>query len=500
MKEGVSGLSGDTVRFIRSEGVGLLTELNRELFLNFSGRKIKTRIEDIYGSHRELLEPEIYLSYREPAEGDEEERARQRLISSFLAGAILGGKTSGPTDMILALEAGAEFRAGGKNLTLRSAKAALFSEPKKRKRDEIAIGDPEILSGLNTLCRRKLGIMTECSESLGFGSYGELLDAASGTGIMRLGEEAKRFLTDTDYIARDMLGWHFIKKMELPLKDASVYDMTFLFNSAELRGYFPKIEPAVLSKTVLEGMALSPAREPSSDTEKRAGKETDGFSLPLNPPFETAISIYPAGGIHDYESFLRCLGHSLCFCHTDPDDDFEFVFLREGALTDLFSGLFGGLVCEPRWLRRHLKIDADGDFLDFIRLRRLMTARLDAGRALYAQELFGSGDPRDLPEIFTEIMSGAAQCKADGRNYIAEFLSPLSSPFRFKAALAGPGLRRFMRESFDEEWWRTRDAGAFMSGLWSRGGRITADSFLTATGSNESDSETLVRNFEETLR
>lgn len=493
-------MNADTVRFIRSEGVRLLTDLNRELFLNFSGRKTETRIADIYGSRRELLEPEIYLSYRGPASGGVEERARHRLISSFLAGAYLGGKSSGPTDMILALEAGAEFRAGGKNLTLRSAKTALLSEPKKQKRDEIAIGDPEVLSRLNTLCRRKLGIMTECSESLGFGSYRELLDAASGTGIMRLVEEAKRFLADTDYIARDMLGWFFMKKMELPLKDASIYDMTYLFNSVELRGYFPKIEPAVLSRTVLEGMVLSPAHEPSSDTEKRTGKETDGFSLPLNPPFETAISIYPAGGIHDYESFLGCLGHSLCFCYTDPGDDFEFVFLRDGALTDLFSGLFGGLVSEPRWMRRHLKIDADGDFLNFLQARRLMRARLDAGRALYAYELFGSGDRSDLPEIFSDIMSWAAKCKADGKSYIAEFISPLSSPFRFKAALAGPGLRRFMMESFDEEWWRTEAAGVFMSGLWSRGGRITAESLLTMAGLKEPASGMLVRNFEETLR
>jgi len=493
-------LNADTVRFIRSEGVRLLTDLNRELFLNFSGRKIETRIADIYNSRRELLEPELFLSCREPASGDEEARARHRFISSFLAGAFLGGKSSDSTDRILALEAGVQFRAGGRSLTIRSAKAALLSEPKKHKRDEIAIGNPEVLSGLNNLCRRKLGIMTECSESLGFGSYGELLNATSGTGIARLREEAKKFLADTDYIARDMLGWYFMKKMELPLKDASIYDMTYLFNSAELKGYFTKIDPAVLSRTVLEGMTLSPAHEPDYDTEKRAGKETDGFSLPLDPPFENAISVYPAGGIHDYESFLRCLGYSLCFCFTDPGDDFEFVFLRDGTLTDIFSELFGGLVSEPRWLRRHLKIDTGGDFLDFVRLRRLMTARLDAGRALYAHELFGSGDPRDLPEIFSDIMSGAAQCKADGRSYIAEFLSPLSSPFRFKAALAGPGLRRFMMESFDEEWWRTKDAGVFMSGLWSRGGRITADSLLTTAGLKEPASETLVRNFEETLR
>jgi hypothetical protein len=55
-------------------------------------------------------------------------------------------------------------------------------------------------------------------------------------------------------------------------------------------------------------------------------------------------------------------------------------------------------------------------------------------------------------------------------------------------------------ESFDEEWWRTAAAGAFMSGLWSRGGRITAESLLTMSGLNEPASETLVRELEETLR
>lgn len=493
-------MNADTVRFIRSEGAGLLTDLNRELFLNLTGRKTETRITEIYRSRREFLEPELFLSRGEAASGGEEERARHGLISSFLAGAFLEGKAAVQTDRILALESGAEFRAGGRSLTLRSAKAALISEPKNVKREEIAAGNPGVLSVLNDESLRKLGIMTECSESLGFGSYGELLDAASGTRIARVREEAEKFLADTDYIARDMLGWFFMKKMELPLKDASIYDMPYLFNSAELKWYFPATDPALLSRSVLEGMSLSPPREPGFDTGKREGKEADGFSLPLDPPFETAVSVYPAGGIRDYESLLGGLGRSLCFCFTDPGDDFEFVWLRDGRLTDIFSELLGGLVCEPRWMRRCLKIDATGDFLDFVRLRRLMTARLDAGRALYACELFGKGDPRDLPEISSGIMSGAAQCKADGRNYLAGFFSPPGSHFRFKASLSMPGLRSFMRESFDEEWWRNGAAGDFLKGVWAEGGRITADSLLKRCGLEEPDSKALIRDFEESLR
>jgi hypothetical protein len=494
-------LNEDTVRFIRSEGARLLTEINRELWLNLTGRKAETRFREIYGSRRDLLEPELFLSLSGPETGgEEEERARRSLLSSFLAWVFLGGKSSDIADRVLALEAGGEFRAGGKSLTLRSAKAEILSEPRKDKREEAAERAVEALSALDTLYLRKLGRLNECSEELGYGNYGALLDATSCPGITRIADEAKRFLTDTDYMAGDMLGWFFANKMELSLKDASIYDMKYLFNSSELRGYFPKPDYAVLAGKVLQGMALSPAREPVFDTEKRAGKETEGFSLPLHPPFETALSIYPAGGVHDYESLLRCFGHSLSLSYTDPGDDFEFVFLREETLTDIFSLLFGGLVYEPRWLKRYLKIDTERDFLNFLQLRRLMSARLDAGRALCASELFGGGEPGGLPAIFSDIMSGAAKCRADGRSYIADFFSPLSSPFRFKAVLALPVLDNFMTESFDEEWWRTREAGEFMRGTWSFGGRVTAESLLTRAGLKEPDSRTLVRNFEEKLK
>ncbi len=493
-------MNGDTLRFIRSAGKGLLTEVNKELFLNFSGLKVESRIAEAYGSKREFLEPEFFLSCKEEAGGGGEEKTRLRLISSFLARALIGGRSAGLTDRALAHEAGAGFRAGGKKLTLRSAEAALLSEPKKHRREEIAAAGTKVFSVLDALCLRKLDVMTECSESLGFRSYGELIDKTSDGGIAVLKNEAAKFLADTDYISRDMLGWFFMKKMELPLKDASIRDMTYLFNSSELRSSFAKIEPALLTGKVLEGMALSPYRIPECDAGKRAGKEVRGISLPLNPPSETSFSIYPAGGIHDYESLLGCLGHALSYGFTDPDDDFELVFLRDPWLPGLFSELFSGLASEPTWLKRYPKIDAGGDFFKFLQARRIMAARIEAGRAIYAHELFTSVDRSGLPETFADIMSGAAKCRADRRDYVADFISPVLPPFRFKAVLAAPGFRRHMRERFDEEWWRTSAAGEYLSGLWSAGGRLTLSSLLGAYGSGAPDSETAVMDLEETLR
>ena len=493
-------MNDDTLRFIRTEGSGLLRDTRRELWLNLTGMRAQTRLGGVYASRRDFLEPELFHSCDGYADRDGEEKTRLRLLSSFLALAFLSGKTASVADRILALEAGEEFPACGERMTLRSAKARILSEPRKNKRDEIDEKSGELLFRLNTLCMRKLESLSESSEALGFKTYGELLDETHGMTTPGLASGAEKFLRDTDYIAGDMLEWFLSRKIDVRMKDASLSDITFLFNSAELGGYFPKPDFESFTETVLGGMSLNPPRSASFDTTKRTGKTADGFSLTLGPPIETALSIFPVGGIHDYESLLGCLGHSLCYAFTDPEDDFEFVYPRDPCLTDIFSGLFGGLIYEPEWLKKYLRIDTGGDLHNFLQLRRLMSARIEAGRAVCIQEIYGGSDSGEMSALLTDIMSRAAKCRYDGRKFLPEFLSPVSSPFRFKSLLSLPGLRIFMKESFDEEWWRTPAAGDYLRGVWSEGGRITGGALLERCGCGEQGTEALVRDFEEAFR
>jgi len=490
-------LNSDTLRFIRSEGAGLLSGTQRELWLNLTGMRAQTRLGGVYASRRDFLEPELFLSCGENDGDDKEEKTRLVLLSSFLALAFLSGKSASLTDRMLALEAGEEFSACGERMTLRSVEARILSEPRKHKRDEIDGKSEELLSRLNSLCLRKMESLSENSETLGFRTYVELLDATHNITTPRLAAEAEKFLRDTDYIAGDMLEWFLLRKIDVRPKDASLSDLTFLFNAAELGGYFPKPDFEAFTGTVLGGMSLRPPRPVGFDTAKRIGKMADGFSLTLGPPIETAISVFPTGGIHDYESLLGCFGHSLCYTFTDPEDDFEFVFLRDPYLTDIFSGLLGDLIYEPGWLKRYLRIDIGGDLHSFLHLRKLMSARIEAGRVLCIREIYGGSDSGEMPALLTDILSGAAKCRYDGRRFLPEFLSPVRSPFRFKALLAAPGLRIFMKEAFDEEWWRTPAAGHFLTGEWSRGGRTTGESLLERCGRGEASSGTLVRDFEE---
>ncbi len=492
-------MNGNTIRYIRTEGEKLLKGLHGELYLNIAGARSSANTRAIFDSHRDFEEPDLFRSLKEITVEDKDGKARNRLIQAFLADSFLGAKASGLADRILSLEAGEVIAVGKKRIPLRAADAEIVSEPKKHKRDEILSRRNEKLKKLLPLLQQKLALTTETSEILGFPDYSILRDEIDGLGIALLIEQAKLLLRDTDYVSREMFGWFFPKVIDMKLADASIHDMACLLNAGELRGYFPAKDIMSISRQMLEECGLSSQGSIKLDMEKRKGKAAGCFCFPLNPPREIAASIYPEGGVRDYESYLKCWGHSLCYAFTEADDDFEIRFLREEALVGVFSGLFGNLIYEPKWLKKYLRIDTEGDFLRFLYLRRLMSARIAAANTIYESELYKNPDSAEMPGLFRGTMENASHCKVNESEYLAELARPLGSVSLFKGILIEPVLGHFLKESFDEEWWRMPEAGDFLKGIWRDGGRISTEDLSKKIGSGGPDTVMISRVFEKAL-
>jgi hypothetical protein len=179
--------------------------------------------------------------------------------------------------------------------------------------------------------------------------------------------------------------------------------------------------------------------------------------------------------------YLGALGSALSYAFTEGDDDFEYRCLRDRAQTEIYSELFTNLIYERSWLKRYLGIDEDMDFYKFLFLRRLMKAREDAGRLIYGQRLYGGGDVNSLPDTYKEIMEEALQCEVNERDFL-NTREPLLSYSRFKARLIAPSLRNYLRENYDEEWWRLPEAGGYLRSIWSKGGRYTSRDIAESTG------------------
>jgi len=489
-------MSKETIRHIRAEGEKAQKALSRELYLNYAGLKNKTDLTGILKSFQDLLEPEVFFSLREARAASEEEKNGTKLMLSFLARTILLSKTSQITDGILDLEASSIFSVGKTKIPFRSSKAALLKKSKKQETQEIQEKRDDVLSKLNQLYLRQYAYKQKDSHDLGFSSYLHMYEATQGLNTSELVEKAKEFIRDTEYISRDLLRWFLLKRMDIKLKDANLNDMFYLINSFEL-GSLPKMNPHSMAKALLAETGLNPQAKIMFDSEKRKGHITGSRCYASNPGVEILISTNTQVGIWDYESFLGSFAEGLSYGFTEPDDYFEYKYLREKSFLGLFSELFKNLVFEPGWIKKHFRLDAENNFLTFLYLRRLMLARILSAKLMYEAALYQGQENK--AEIYKEIMEIATHVKANKHDYLIEIEPHLSSADSFKATILEPQLRTYLIDNFDEQWWREKEASEFLVNVWKTGGRTSVNNISEKYGFGDTDLNDLSQIFEEVL-
>jgi len=483
-------MSGYIERITGNTGERLLRELSGRLWRELTGKKPETGLAELMRGYPDFGESELFRSVWDSKPDGDEGGAGRLLAASFLGSMFLLSRSAALEDAVNNAET-VTFTSGGKKLSLRSIRAELARQPKRGERELAVSAAKPAQEKLNTLLRKKLDAMTECAQALGFGDYGELIEKTSGLVPGNAAEDAKAFLADTEYASRDMLTWFLARRLDLKPRQAEEHDIAFLLNSDELKGHFPRRDMISFSKPLLEASGLTPDGGITYDGERSPGKISDGFSLPLDPPARTGISIYPIGSIRDYEHFFGSLGRALSFMFTQREDYLEFRRLRDEAVEDVFDSLFRGLVYEPRWLAKYLSLDEEGDFRRFLGLRRLMSARYLAGLSVYEADLFKNSETESMPEHYERIMGSSLHCRIDAGSYLRPLTRLTRASSAFHGAASAPALSNYLRERFDEEWWRVPGAGDFLKDLWREGGRVTMRKLTEITGAEKAGADPL---------
>ncbi|MGD9651398.1 MAG: hypothetical protein AB7V12_03420 [Candidatus Dadabacteria bacterium] len=492
-------MSGYLERLTGNSGERLLKQLSEQLFREFSGKgKPGDGLTAIMRSHPDFGERELFQSVWGSEPADDEAAAGRGLAASFLARAFVLSRSAGIEDGIAGVTSGT-FSSGGKSLSLKSLWGGFIRQRKRGERELAVKTAKPSLEKLNALLRKKLDAVTEAAQALGFGDYGELAEKTSGHGTSEAAPAARAFLSDTEYASMDLLSWFLSRRMDIKPSRAEEHDLAYFFNSDELRGYFPTHDMLSFSRPILEALGLVPEGGIVYDGERKPGKISDGFSVPLDPPLRTGLSIYTVGSVRDYEHFLGSLARGLSYMYTEREDYAEFRWLRDACLEFIFYSLFRNLVHEPKWLAKYLRVDEGGDFRRLLGLRRLMSARCAAGLSIYEADLLKNSEIESMPEHYVRIMSAALHCRIDAEGYLGP-LTRLSHPSPvFRGAAAAPSLSSYLKEKFDEEWWRVPDVGEFLKGLWRDGGRITFEELSAKTVEMPGGAEYLRRVIEEEI-
>ncbi len=467
-------MASDTILEIRKDGERFLKALNQELYRNLAGLKEESNLKAIYKSHPTFADPDVFFSVKDILPRDEEEKKGLKLILNFLAHSFVESKTAKFADEILTIETRDEILLDYKTIPHRSAWAEIKREPKRVRREEIDKKRIETVLRLEPLFLKVFEIIHSAASELGF-SYTSLCDEIEGLNLSEIEEKARLFLKDTEYVYRDLLRWFLLKRMELKPKNAKWHDICYLFNSFELRAEFPKRDLKALARRLLDEMGIETRDNIKTDLEERRGKISHSLCIPIEVPQNIMLSIYPVGGVEDYESFLHELGIALLYEYRNVEDKFEFRRLTESTSAEVFGFLFRNLLLQPKWLRRYLKLDADSNFLRLLHLKQLMMIRHYSGKLIYEIFLHKDEDFKSKSDLYRQILKEATFSEHSEADYLNDVDPFFHSASYLRSCIIEAELKLYLRENFDEEWWREKEAGGFIRKMWEEGGRITSE-------------------------
>jgi hypothetical protein len=283
---------------------------------------------------------------------------------------------------------------------------------------------------------------------------------------------AEKLLEGTEAVAADLGRWLVERNTGARAGEVARHDVLHLLHA-------PRCAPAFLAGELERsvrrwaGMLRLDLSAVKLDGEDRPLKWPGARAEPLDPPFEAGICFLPAEGPRPLEELLGALGVALLRLGPPADAPPEDLWLGDRAVQAACAALLSGLVRDPGWLRRCAGVELARDDERAIAIGALLDARIDAARLLASLQAQESGlgaragaAHRDLYSraTFAELPAGLSLCGLD------PWLDALA---RLQGRALAAHAAAFLRERYDEDWWRNPRSTQSLQGLWARGGRPT---------------------------
>jgi hypothetical protein len=299
-----------------------------------------------------------------------------------------------------------------------------------------------------------------------------------------------RFLRDTDALARDLGSWLIERHTGARAAPggAERHDLLHFLYAPRFAGAFPRGE---LIRTVRRwaGMLrldLGAGGSISLEEEERPLQPGGSRVVAVDPPHEVRIVLRPAEGPRALALLLACVGRAQLRAGPPPDAPPEDLWLGDLALEPACGALLAGLLLDGTWVRRCAQADLPPDDQRGLAVAALLDARLEAARALASLQALREGFGARAEHAYRELHARAALADIPAA-LAARELDPLLGPWAdLRGRALAAHLRDFLRERFDEDWWRNPRALPALQGLWARGGRPTAAELWAEAGGTPS--------------
>ncbi len=296
---------------------------------------------------------------------------------------------------------------------------------------------------------------------------------------------ATALLDGTEALANDLGAWLLERHTGARWGSAVRHDVLSLIATPECAGAFPAGELQRTVRRWAEMLRLDLSAI-TVDDEDRPLKWPGAHAEPVDPPFESALTFLPAEGPRALAALLGAIGSSLLPLgppETAPPEDLWF---SDPAVERACASLLSALARDPSWLRRCARVDLSRDDERAIAIAAVIDARLEAAAVLAALQARESGLGARAASAHRDLWLRAAGAELPAGLALCD-LDPWSGAL---AALQGRALAAhaaaWLRERYDEDWWRNPRSTPSLQGLWGRGGRPTCAELWAEMGGKPS--------------
>jgi hypothetical protein len=232
------------------------------------------------------------------------------------------------------------------------------------------------------------------------------------------------------------------------------------------------------------------------DLEDRPQKSPRACVIAADPPRVVHLITRAQGGLHDYEAFLHEAGHALHYAGCDPALPLSYRRLaRDHALTEIYSFLLDSVSHEPAWHAEHFGLtdevareNAEGARFANTLLFRRYSAKLGFELEFWLRFPEDGG----TPDGYEERLTAATGIRYPAENHLADMDAGFYSADYLRAWVRSAQLRAHLRRVAGADWWRRRETGDLLRGLFHEGTRPTTEDIAERIGFDPLDVAPLV--------
>lgn len=459
-------------------------ERSRAYFEVRVGARSGAGLAELHERYRDLFGDDVLTSLaaglRDAGEAGSVGAARRRRLLGVLTEGRAGLLAGDALDRKLAWECTAVVEVEGEAIPVRSVPVRLGEAEEAGRRAEIARALAGARAAMEAVDRRVVEAGRQARAIVADAGGRPWADEAG------VGDVARKLLEQTEDAYLDLLGYELERRLGLGPGEASEADMYRLRRAPWLDPLLGGLDPfeAAARQWRELGLDWTAGGRIRVEGGPRAEHSGQTWWAVLSVPDEVVLVPGEERGWERVAAVYGALGQAHHSAWTDGDLPFEDRVAGDRSVSDGVGLLFRRLPGNPAWLGRYARLGRLGrpDPIRWAALLALLDLRRAAALALYELDLERSADPGAAREQYVDRLSAATGLAVDGAGYLAEVEGAQRAGSRLRAWAVEAAFGKWLRDSFDEDWFRNPRVGPFLLESFARGYAEDAEAVVARLG------------------